>query len=131
MVAGEGGEREGRPFGLVAGGVDLGEAVVALRGGIGLGVVGEDALQPRLGGLDVPDLEIVRRDGRLVLGERFAALAHPEPRLLRPRALREAVDQVAEVGERVRMRLLVAIAGARLGRYAMPRWYSTAGSSAL
>src|SRR2546427_5742263 len=102
-------------LGLVAGGVDLGEPVEALRGGIGLGVVRQDALQPRLGRLDVPDLEIVGGDVRLVLGERFAALAHAEARPLRPRALREAVDQVAEVGERVGMRLLVAIAGARLG----------------
>src|SRR5437667_1453671 len=115
MVAGEGGEREGRPFGLVTGGVDLGEPVQALRGGVGLGVVGEDALQPRLGSLQVPDPEIVSGDVRLVLGERLAALAHAEARPLRPRALREAVDQVAEVGERIGMRLLVAIAGARLG----------------
>src|SRR6266480_2684455 len=40
----------------------------------------------------------------------------PGAALLRPRALREAVDQVAEVGECVRVRLLVAIAGARLGQ---------------
>src|SRR5207245_11788039 len=48
MVAGEGGEREGRPFGLVAGGVDLGEAGEARRGGSGLVRWGEIASPPPL-----------------------------------------------------------------------------------
>src|SRR5207245_10788732 len=48
MVAGEGSEREGRPFGLVAGGVDLGEAGEARRGGSGLVRWGEIASPPPL-----------------------------------------------------------------------------------
>src|SRR5205814_6393671 len=98
-----------------ASGVYQGETVPALRGGVGVGVVSEDALQSRLGSLQVADPEIVSGDVRIVPGERFAALAHAEARPLCPRALREAVDQVAEVSERVGMRLLVAVAGARLG----------------
>ena len=58
--------------------------------------------------------EVVRGDRGLVRRQGLAALPHAKPRLRGPRTLREAVDDVAEVGERVRVRLAIAIARAAL-----------------